>query len=46
MIPTGFKDKLPNHLSYPIGAQELTKRLQGAPYVDACRIGFRIIAVN
>lgn len=40
MIPTRLKKKLPRRLSYPVGAQELSERLQGTPHVEALELVF------
>jgi hypothetical protein len=40
MIPTGFKLRLPKHLSYPIGAEALSDALADAPNVEAITLFF------
>jgi hypothetical protein len=40
MIPTGWKSKLPEHLSYPIGAEALSEALAGAPNADSLTLWF------
>lgn len=40
VIPTHFKSKLANTMSYPIGAEALTHGLGGAPHVADLRIWF------
>lgn len=41
MIPTRYKSKLPGHLSYPIGAEVLSKALEGSPHAELLSVGFR-----
>lgn len=40
MIPTQFKSKLPQTLSWPVGAEAITAGLGDAPHVDSCRLWF------
>ena len=40
MIPTRFRDKLPRHLPYPIGAEALSRALTGAPHVESLAVTF------
>jgi hypothetical protein len=40
LIPTRYKSKLGKHLSYPVGAQEISAALAGAPHVDALSLTF------
>src|SRR5579883_595496 len=40
MIPTRLKAKLPRHLSYPIGAEALSKALADAPHVESLAVTF------
>ena len=40
MIPTEFKQRLPKHLSYPIGAEALSEALADTPNVEAITLFF------
>jgi hypothetical protein len=40
MIPTGYKAKLPRHLSYPAKAGEISTALAGAPHLDELTLDF------
>jgi hypothetical protein len=40
MIPTEFKQRLPKHLSYPIGAEALSEALVDAPNLEAITLFF------
>jgi hypothetical protein len=39
-IPTELKDKLPRLLSYPIGAEALTRALGQAPHIEQFKVSF------
>jgi hypothetical protein len=41
LIPTYCKDKLPKDLSYPLGAQEISRALTGIPQHDELKLWFR-----
>ena len=45
MIPTRLKAKLPQHLSYPVGAEALSEALAGAPHLESLSVTFRDLAV-
>ncbi len=40
MIPTRFRSKLPQNLSYPIGAEAVSAGLVGAPHLGALELAF------
>ena len=41
MIPTRSKDRLPRHLSYPVGAEAISEALAEAPHAGAFTVAFR-----
>src|SRR4051812_5646100 len=45
MIPTRFKAKLPKTLSYPVGAEAISKALGNAPHASNLRLHFFDAAV-
>lgn len=41
MIPTRFRDKTGKSLSFPIGSEDLSERLEGVPQYDLLSVAFR-----
>lgn len=40
IIPTFFKDKIPKELSYPTGAEEISRELSKTPQLEEIRLSF------
>ncbi len=40
MIPTKYRNKLPRHLSYPIGAEAISNALAGLPHFEKLTLTF------
>jgi hypothetical protein len=45
MIPTKYKSRLPRTLSYPLGAEAISRALAGAPHAEDVQLSFHDQAV-